>query len=107
MQHFDADAIRTDYSALVSTVVWDGNKIVMPINEPADGLKKSQIQEYIEHYDGPGVQHIALHTDDIVADRVSAPRARRAVHAGARHVLRGGTACGWPATTCRGSTCSD
>jgi len=75
MQQFDADAIRTDYSALVSTVVWDGNKIVMPINEPAEGLKKSQIQEYIEHYDGPGVQHIALHTDDIVAT-VSALRER-------------------------------
>ncbi|MGQ0824479.1 MAG: 4-hydroxyphenylpyruvate dioxygenase [Actinomycetota bacterium] len=64
--HFDEDQIRTDYSALVSTVVWDGAKIVMPINEPADGLRKSQIQEYIEHYDGPGVQHIALRTDDIV-----------------------------------------
>ena len=51
----------------MSTVVWDGAKIVMPINEPADGSKKSQIQEYIEQYDGPGVQHIALRTDDIVA----------------------------------------
>lgn len=65
--HFDDDQIRTEYSALMSTVVWDGSKIVMPINEPADGLKKSQIQEYIEHYDGPGVQHIALRTDNIVA----------------------------------------
>jgi 4-hydroxyphenylpyruvate dioxygenase len=64
--HFDDEQIRTEYSALMSTVVWDGSKIVMPINEPADGLKKSQIQEYIEHYDGPGVQHIALRTDDIV-----------------------------------------
>ena len=51
----------------MSTVVWDGSKIVMPINEPAEGLKKSQIQEYIEHYDGAGVQHLALRTDDIVA----------------------------------------
>ncbi len=51
----------------MSTVVWDGSKIVMPINEPADGLRKSQIQEYIEHYDGPGVQHIAMRTDDIVS----------------------------------------
>ena len=67
MQHFDDDQIRTEYSALMSTVVWDGSKIVMPINEPAEGLKKSQIQEYIEHYDGAGVQHIALRTDDIVA----------------------------------------
>jgi len=65
--HFDESQIRTEYSALISTVVWDGAKIVMPINEPADGLRKSQIQEYIEHYDGPGVQHIALRTDDIVA----------------------------------------
>jgi 4-hydroxyphenylpyruvate dioxygenase len=64
--HFDDSQIRTEYSALMSTVVWDGSKIVMPLNEPADGLKKSQIQEYIEHYDGPGVQHIALRTDDIV-----------------------------------------
>ena len=48
------------------TVVWDGTKIVMPLNEPADGRKKSQIQEYLETYDGPGVQHIALRTDDIV-----------------------------------------
>jgi 4-hydroxyphenylpyruvate dioxygenase len=75
MQHFDDDAISTEYSALMSTVVWDGHKIVMPINEPADGLRKSQIQEYIEHYGGPGVQHIALHTDDIVAT-VTALRAR-------------------------------
>ena len=58
---------RTEYSALMSTVVWDGTKIVMPLNEPADGRKKSQIQEYLETYDGPGVQHIALRTDDIVA----------------------------------------
>ena len=64
--HFSDEQISTEYSALMSTVVWDGTKIVMPINEPADGLKKSQIQEYIETYDGPGVQHIALRTDDIV-----------------------------------------
>jgi 4-hydroxyphenylpyruvate dioxygenase len=66
LQHFDDSQISTEYSALVSTVVWDGAKIVMPINEPARGLRKSQIQEYIEHYDGPGVQHIALRTDDII-----------------------------------------
>jgi 4-hydroxyphenylpyruvate dioxygenase len=66
LMHFDDEQIRTEYSALMSTVVWDGSKIVMPINEPADGLKKSQIQEYIEHYDGPGVQHIALRTNNIV-----------------------------------------
>ncbi|MBV9666404.1 MAG: 4-hydroxyphenylpyruvate dioxygenase [Actinobacteria bacterium] len=73
--HFSDEQISTEYSALMSTVVWDGTKIMMPINEPADGLKKSQIQEYIETYDGPGVQHIALRTDDIVAT-VSALRSR-------------------------------
>ena len=65
--HFDDNQIATEYSALMSTVVWDGSKIVMPINEPADGKKKSQIQEYVDTYDGPGVQHIALRTDDIVS----------------------------------------
>ena len=67
MQHFDDDQIRTEHSALLSTVVWNGGGIIMPINEPADGRKKSQIQEYLEHYDGAGVQHIALRTNDIVA----------------------------------------
>jgi 4-hydroxyphenylpyruvate dioxygenase len=66
LQHFDDTRIRTEYSALASTVVWDGARIVMPLNEPADGLRRSQIQEYIEQYDGPGVQHLALRTDDIV-----------------------------------------
>ena len=60
----------------------------MPINEPADGRKKSQIQEYIEHYDGPGVQHIAMRTDDIVADGAGAARPRRSLHAGAADLLR-------------------
>jgi 4-hydroxyphenylpyruvate dioxygenase len=67
MQHFSEGQIATEYSALASTVVWDGKRVVMPINEPADGRRKSQIQEYLEAYDGPGVQHIALRTDDIVA----------------------------------------
>jgi len=64
---FSEEQISTEYSALASTVVWDGKQIVMPINEPAVGRKKSQIQEYLDAYDGPGVQHIALRTDDIVA----------------------------------------
>jgi 4-hydroxyphenylpyruvate dioxygenase len=67
MQRFSEGQIATEYSALASTVVWDGKRIVMPINEPALGRRKSQIQEYLETYDGPGVQHIALATDDIVA----------------------------------------
>ena len=75
MVHFADDQISTEYSALMSTVVWDGTKIVMPLNEPADGRKRSQIQEYLETYDGPGVQHIALRTDDIVAT-VTALRSR-------------------------------
>ena len=64
--HFDDEQISTEYSALMSTVMWDGSRIKLPLNEPADGLKKSQIQEYVESYDGAGVQHMALATDDIV-----------------------------------------
>jgi 4-hydroxyphenylpyruvate dioxygenase len=73
--HFGDDQISTEYSALMSTVVWDGSKVVLPINEPADGKKKSQIQEYLDFYGCAGVQHIAMRTNDIV-DTVSALRAR-------------------------------
>lgn len=66
LQHFSEEQIRTEHSALKSTVVTAGNGVTMPLNEPADGLKRSQIQEYVEQYDGPGVQHLALRTDDIV-----------------------------------------
>ena len=66
MRHFDAEQISTQYSALRSTVVHNGAGIVMPINEPAPGLKKSQIEEYLDANRGPGVQHIALATPDIV-----------------------------------------
>ena len=69
--HFDDNQISTPYSALMSTVVWDGSKVVLPINEPAEGLRKSQIQEYLECYGSPGVQHIALLTDDIVSSVVA------------------------------------
>jgi 4-hydroxyphenylpyruvate dioxygenase len=51
----------------MSTVVWNHDKVVLPINEPADGRKKSQIEEYLDFYGAPGVQHIALHTPDIVS----------------------------------------
>ncbi|HLF40101.1 MAG TPA: VOC family protein, partial [Acidimicrobiia bacterium] len=64
--HFDDDTISTEYSALMSTVVWDGSKVVLPINEPAPGRRRSQIQEFLDCYGGPGVQHIALRTGDIV-----------------------------------------
>lgn len=66
--HFDDQAISTEYSALMSKVMQDGSgKIKFPINEPADGRKKSQIEEYLEYYGGPGVQHIACSTEDIVS----------------------------------------
>jgi 4-hydroxyphenylpyruvate dioxygenase len=66
-QEFDKDDIATQYSALVSKVTRDPrSQVTFPINEPAVGLKKSQIQEYLDYYRGSGVQHIALHTDDIV-----------------------------------------
>ncbi len=64
---FDDEDISTEYSALMSKVVSNGNGYVkFPINEPADGKKKSQIEEYIEFYKGAGVQHIAVATDDII-----------------------------------------
>jgi 4-hydroxyphenylpyruvate dioxygenase len=66
MTHFDARQISTQYSALRSTVVHNGRGVTMPLNEPAPGLRKSQITEYLEAYRGPGVQHIALSTNDIV-----------------------------------------
>ena len=68
LRHFSDEEISTDYSALMSKVVWDGNgKIKLPINEPAEGKKKSQIDEYLEYYKTPGVQHMALASDDINA----------------------------------------
>jgi 4-hydroxyphenylpyruvate dioxygenase len=66
MLHFGEDAISTEYSALRSTVVWNGGNVVQPINEPAAGRRKSQIEEYLDYYGSPGVQHIAIGTDDIV-----------------------------------------
>jgi 4-hydroxyphenylpyruvate dioxygenase len=67
LQSFTEDDISTEFSALRSTVVWNGDKVVQPINEPAPGRKKSQIEEYLDYYGTPGVQHLALRTDDIVA----------------------------------------
>jgi len=67
-QHFDDKDISTEYSALMSKVMANGNGYVkFPINEPAEGRKKSQIEEYLDFYAGPGVQHIALATGDILA----------------------------------------
>jgi 4-hydroxyphenylpyruvate dioxygenase len=67
MIHFSDEAISTEYSALMSKVVTSGNgRIKFPINEPAEGKRKSQIDEYLEFYGGPGAQHIAVATRDIV-----------------------------------------
>ncbi|NDI33192.1 4-hydroxyphenylpyruvate dioxygenase [Chengkuizengella sediminis] len=64
--HFDDDDISTEYSALMSKVMTNGGRIKFPINEPAEGKRKSQIQEYLEFNNGAGVQHIALLTEDII-----------------------------------------
>ena len=65
---FDDKDISTQYTALMSKVMTNGNgRIKFPINEPAEGKKKSQIEEYLDFYDGPGCQHIAVATDDIVS----------------------------------------
>jgi 4-hydroxyphenylpyruvate dioxygenase len=67
MTHFTDDDISTEYSALMSKVVTNGNgRIKFPLNEPAEGKRKSQIDEYLEFYGGPGAQHIAVATRDIV-----------------------------------------
>jgi 4-hydroxyphenylpyruvate dioxygenase len=67
MIHFTDADISTEYSALMSKVVADGKGVVkFPINEPAEGKRKSQIEEYLEFYEGPGAQHIAVATRDIV-----------------------------------------
>ena len=73
---FDDKDISTDYTALMSKVMSNGNgRIKFPINEPADGKKKSQIEEYLDFYEGPGIQHIAVATNDIV-DTVTKLRER-------------------------------
>lgn len=65
---FDDKQIHTEYSALMSKVMSNGNgRIKFPINEPAEGKKRSQIEEYLDFYEGPGAQHIAVATDDIIS----------------------------------------
>ena len=73
---FDDKTISTEYSALMSKVMSNGNGYVkFPINEPAEGKKKSQIEEYLEFYEGEGVQHVAIATDNII-DTVTKLKAR-------------------------------
>jgi 4-hydroxyphenylpyruvate dioxygenase len=75
-RHFSDEDISTDYTSLVSNVLWDGvGRVKLPINEPAEGSRRSQIEEFLDAYDGPGVQHLALETPDIVST-VAAMRAR-------------------------------
>ena len=94
---FDDKDISTEYSALMSKVMANGNdRIKFPINEPAAGKRKSQIDEYLEFYQGPGVQHMALATDDIIATRDGAPRPWRGVPLGAHQLLRGAPGAGRP-----------
>jgi len=67
LRHFDDDAISTEFTALMSKVLSSGEgRIKIPINEPAIAAKRSQIDEYLDAYGGPGIQHLALATDDIV-----------------------------------------
>lgn len=76
LRHFDDEAISTEYSALMSKVVWDGTGVIrLPINEPAQGLRKSQIEEYLDFYRGSGVQHVAIATANLVST-VAAARQR-------------------------------
>jgi 4-hydroxyphenylpyruvate dioxygenase len=75
LTHFTDEDITTEYSALMSKVIQAGaGRIKFPINEPAEGKRKSQIEEYLDYYQSPGVQHIALVTDDIITtvDKLSA-----------------------------------
>jgi 4-hydroxyphenylpyruvate dioxygenase len=67
MRHFTDADINTEYSSLMSKVMHNGGRIKFPINEPAEGKRKSQIQEYLEFFNGPGVQHLAILTEDIVS----------------------------------------
>ena len=88
-QHFDDKDISTEYSALMSKVMANGNdRVKFPINEPAEGKRKSQIEEYLDFYHGPGVQHIAMATDNIIDTVTTAARSGHRVSAGALHLLR-------------------
>ena len=87
--HYDDKVIHTEYSALMSKVMTNGNgRIKFPINEPASGKKKSQIQEFLDYYLDAGTQHIALRTEDIVDDGPAAARERRRVPGHAPCLLR-------------------
>ena len=105
--HFGDDQIQTEYSALMSKVMADGSgKIKFPINEPAEGKRKSQIEEYLEFNGGAGVQHIALASDDIVGTVERDEGARRALPGHAGRVLRGRRRAASARSTRTTATCS-
>ena len=90
MAEFVGEDIATDYSALMSKVVANGNhRVKFPLNEPAVGKRKSQIDEYLEFYRGPGAQHLAVATNDILASRGCAAGERGRVPQHPRLLLRG------------------
>ena len=88
LRHFDEHQIATEFSALRSTVMTNDAGVTMPLNEPAEGRKRSQIQEYLDTYRGPGVQHLALATEDIVQAIGALRASRRPLPRGQRRVLR-------------------
>ena len=86
---FDDKDISTEYSALMSKVMSNGNGFVkFPINEPAEGKKKSQVEEYLDFYDGEGVQHIAMATNNIIETVTASSEARARVPESAFDLLR-------------------
>ncbi len=86
---FDDKDISTEYSALMSKVMSNGNGFVkFPINEPAEGKKKSQVEEYLDFYNGEGVQHVAMATKNIVKTVTEIAEARRRVPEYSVDVLR-------------------
>ena len=85
---FDDKDISTEYSALMSKVMQNGNgRVKFPINEPAEGLRKSQIEEYLDYYLTPGAQHIAMITGNILETVDKLRSQRRGIPARARHLL--------------------
>ena len=100
--HYDDKVIHTEYSALMSKVMTNGNgRIKFPINEPAAGKKKSQIQEFLDYYLDAGTQHIALRTEDIVGDGPPAARERRRVPRACPTPTTSSSATGSATSACR------
>ena len=107
MIHFTDEDIGTEYSALMSKVMADGKgRVKFPINEPAEGQRKSQIEEYLEYYGGPGAQHIALATTDIVATVEELTRARGPLPRAPRRATTRSSRAGSARSTRTSPTCA-